>query len=279
VNQSLKAAMNIKSKIKNSYKRAIFNLSANHNTLFGIIYKFFYKPRKDSLSGFTSLFSKSLNKITVIQIGANDGINNDPIHKFIRRDSWQGVLLEPQKYVFEKYLKPLYSKSDGIVVLNAALDYNDGHKPIFKLAFSNSRWATGLTSFNRKVLEMAVDSGAVEIQAKKEGIILPEKKDDYISEEKVMCISTSSMLRQNNIEKIDWLQIDTEGFDYEIIKMFNIDETRPTVISYENMHLSEEDKKSCIDYLISKNYKIRNFEGNTLAMRNPLNQFERFFKV
>jgi FkbM family methyltransferase len=271
--------MNIKSKIKNTYKRAVFNLSASHSKSFGNIYKYFYKPQKNSLSDFTSQFSKSLDKVTVIQIGANDGINNDPIHKFIRRDKWKGVLLEPQKYVFEMYLRPLYRKTDDIVVLNAALDYNDGFKPIFKLAVSNSRWATGLTSFNRKVLEMAVESGSVETQAKKEGITLPENKEEYISEEKVLCISTSTLLKQNNIEKIDWLQIDTEGFDFEVIKMFNIDKTRPAVISYENMHLSEEDKKSCVDYLKSNNYMIRDFEGNTLAMRKPLKQFESFFQI
>jgi FkbM family methyltransferase len=271
--------MNIKPKIKNLYKKAIFNLSANHNTLFGFIYKYFYKPQKNSLPYFTSLFSRSLNKVTVVQIGANDGINNDPIHKFIRRDKWSGVLLEPQKYVFDKYLEPLYRKTEGIIVLNAAIDNNDGVKPIYKLAVSNSRWATGLTSFNRKVLEMAVESGSVDWQAGKEGITPPANKEEYISEEKVLCISSTSLLKQYGIEKIDWLQIDTEGFDYEVIKMFQIEHTKPTVISYENMHLSESDKKSCIDYLMNNDYKIRNFEGNTLAMREPLNQFRCFFNA
>lgn len=269
--------MNLKAKIKNSYKRAIFNLSANHSNLFGLIYKYMYVPGKDSLSELTSEFSKSRNKVTVIQIGANDGINNDPIHKFIRRDKWTGVLLEPQKYVFEKYLEPLYLNSKGITVLNAALDVNDGFKPIYKLSVSNSRWATGLTSFNRKVVEAAISSGTVEIQAKKEGITLPANKEAYISEEKVMCISTTSLLKKYNIEKLDWLQIDTEGFDYEVIKMFNIENTKPTVISYENMHLSANDKKSCIEYLIKNNYRIRNFDGNTLAMKDPEGHFSRYF--
>jgi FkbM family methyltransferase len=269
--------MTIKAYLKTAYKRAIFKLSANHNSLFGDLYKYFYRPEDDSLEGFTSRFSQSLKKVTVVQVGANDGINNDPIHKFIRRDKWAGVLLEPQKYVFEKYLKPLYRNTKDITVLNAALDNNDGFKPIYKLAVSNSRWATGLTSFNRKVLENAVESGSVEIQAKKEGINLPENKDEFIVEEKVLCISTPTLLKQNNIKNIDWLQIDTEGFDYEVIKMFNIKVTRPKVISYENMHLSEGDKKECIDYLRENGYKSRNFDGNTVAMMEPLDQFTTFF--
>jgi hypothetical protein len=117
------------------------------------------------------------------------------------------------------------------------------------------------------------------MQAKKEGITLPVNKEEYISEEKVLCISTSTLLKQNRIGKIDWLQIDTEGFDYEVIKMFNIEQTKPTVISYENMHLSEEDKNSCINYLVINNYQVRDFGANTLAMKNPLNQFERFFQI
>ena len=269
--------MKFKSKIKHSYKKKVFNLSANHPKLFGFIYRYFYKPENGSLSDFTSRFSKSLKNVTVVQIGANDGINNDPIHKFIRRDKWNGLLLEPQKYVYEKYLLPLYKNYNAITVINAALDNVDGFKPIYKLAVSNSRWATGLTSFNRKVLEMAIDSGSVEKQAKKEGIVLPKNKKEYISEEKVLCISPAMLLKQYKIDKLDWLQIDTEGFDYEVIKMFNIEKTSPTVISYENMNLSADDKKSCTEYLIKNNYRVRNFDGNTLAMKNPEEQFRRYF--
>lgn len=270
--------MNFKSKITAYYKGIVFNLSASNSFIFTLFYKVLYKPKKGSLNDFTNRFSKLAGTVTVVQIGANDGINNDPIHKFIKRDHWHGVLLEPQKYVFEKYLKPLYSKTKGIIVMNAALDVTDGFKPIYKVAVSNSRWATGLTSFNRKILEEAVKSGSIERQAKKEGSPLPGSKDEYIAEESVECISTETLLRRAGIGKVDWLQIDTEGFDFEIIKMFNIGVTRPTVIVYENIHLSSSDRQNCINHLKTNGYVCSDFESNTLAMMNPPESLKMFFK-
>jgi FkbM family methyltransferase len=272
-----RSEMNFKSKVKAIYKGIVFSLSASNSLIFTIFYNIFYKPEKGSLDDFTSRFSRLTGKVTVIQIGANDGINNDPIHKFIKRDHWQGVLLEPQKFVFEKYLKPLYRKTKGITVMNAALDTLDGSKPIYKIAVSNSRWATGLTSFNRKILEEAVRSGYIERQTKKEGCPLPENKDDYIAEESVECICTETLLKKAGIEKTDWLQIDTEGFDFEIIKMFNIGTTNPTVIVYENLHLSSDQREECINHLKTNHYVVRDYGANTLAMRNPPEILKRFF--
>jgi FkbM family methyltransferase len=269
--------MNLKAKAKALYKGVIFRLSASNSVIYTSFYRNFYKPAPGTISEFTSLFSNSRKDVTVVQVGANDGMHNDPIHRFIRRDNWQGVLLEPQRYVFEKYLSPLYRKTKGIVTLNAALDVKDGSKPIFKIAFSNSRWAHGLTSFNRSVLEEAVRSGYVANQAIKEGCRLPEKREDYITEEQVECVSTRSLVERYGLEKIDWLQIDTEGFDFEIIKMFNINITKPEVIVYENLHFSDDLKEECMVYLRNNGYLCRSYGPNTLSMRAPAEGFERFF--
>jgi len=271
--------MNFKSKVKAYYKGIVFNLSARNSLIFTIFYSVFYKPVRDSLDDFTSMFSVMTGNITVVQIGANDGINNDPIHKFIKRDRWQGVLLEPQKYVFEKYLKPLYSRTKGIMVLNAALDYTDGFKPIYKISVSNSRWATGLTSFNREILEEAVKSGYIDREANKEGSPLPEERNEYIAEESVECISTQTLLRRAGIKKTNWLQIDTEGFDFEIIKIFNIAVNKPTVIVYENLHLSPSTRDECISYLSLNGYTSQDYGANTLAMLNPPEELKHFFKT
>jgi FkbM family methyltransferase len=261
--------MNVKARAKALYKNMVFRLSASGCFLYPAFYRYFYKPGEDTIFSFTDRFSKSRQQVTVVQIGANDGIHNDPVHRFIKRDKWTGVLLEPQSYVFEKYLKPLYAKNKNITVLNAALDTADGTKPIYKVAVSDSRWAHGLTSFNRSILEEAVKSGYIERQAKKEGTVLPDNKEKYIAEEKVNCISTNTLVEKYNLKKIDWLQIDTEGFDFEIIKMFNIAVTKPEVIVYENLHFSAGQQNECLAFLKSHNYTCRDFGPNTLAVLNP----------
>ncbi|WP_332912088.1 FkbM family methyltransferase [Algoriphagus boritolerans] len=102
-------------------------------------YRYLYSPKKGSLSEFLSTYSLSKKgDFTVIQIGANDGISNDPIHKFIKRDNWKGVLLEPQNFVFTEFTQKIYSKNTGITVLNAAIGPEDGTLPMYKIGFSST---------------------------------------------------------------------------------------------------------------------------------------------
>lgn len=217
---------------------------------------------------FIDQYSRAHKNITVVQVGANDGFNHDPIHIFIKRDQWNGVLLEPQKEVYRKYLKKLHRKSKGMYTLNAALDHESGEKPIYKIAFSQARWATGLTTFKKFSLEKVIASGYVEKAAKKEGVKLPANKENYIKRETISCISLDLLLQKYNLKNIDWLQIDTEGFDFEIIKMFRIDQTKPKVIVYENDHLKEDEKQQCLELLTKHRYQIKKFGKNTVAMRN-----------
>jgi FkbM family methyltransferase len=229
-------------------------------------YQYFYHPRKDSLSYQIDLLSKKVDDFFVIQIGANDGITHDPIHKFIKRDKWKGVLLEPQKDVFENLLKPLYAKQEGIILVQAALGHKEGETTIYRIGFSQDRWATGLTSFNKSVLVKAFASGHVARQAAKQGISVPDDPSQHIIEEKVPVITSRSLLTTYKVEKIDLLQIDSEGFDFEIIKMFDLTEVRPTYISYENSHLSPTDRVLCESHLRENEYQILHFGGNSLAL-------------
>lgn len=268
----------LKNKARQIYKDFIFHLSASNHPLFIAYYKKGYKPRKGAIAEFTDLFSRKNPGLTVVQVGANDGFNHDPIHKFIKRDQWQGVLLEPQPLVYHQYLKRLHEKSRGIHTLNAALDYQDGTSTIYKVSFSNARWATGLTTFDRSVLEKVVQSEHVKACAYKEGVLIPKKVEDRIQAVQIQSISPSSLLKKYLISRIDWLQIDTEGFDFEIIKMFDIGNTRPTVIVFEHDQLSEEERKNCFAHLHSHGYQLKSYGRDALAIRSAEPAYHRFLQ-
>lgn len=209
-------------------------------------YKYLFKPKPGSLSDLLDRFSRSIgNGFTVIQVGANDGITHDPIHKFIKRDRWTGVLLEPQKDVFEQKLSKLYRKHPEINAINCALGDEDGSTNIYKIGFSTARWATGLASFNRAHLLEAFESGHVIKQAAKEGITIPEDTAKYIVAEKVKVLCPETILSKYNLSKIDMLQIDAEGFDFEVVKLFKIDKTNPKLVCFESSHLSKEEYAEC----------------------------------
>ena len=263
--------------ISEYYRLTRFKFSAGNSWLFIAYYKYIYKPKEDSLDSFLNEYSLSkINTLTVVQIGANDGITNDPIHKFIKRDNWRGVLLEPQFFVYENYLKKIYQRNKEIHTLCAAIGVKDDKQYLYKIGFCDMRWATGLASFFKENVEKAFSTGFVQKKCSKYNIKLPSASERIKSEE-VMVISPETLLNRYNITTIDLLQIDVEGFDFEVIKIFDIQKTRPKTIIFEHIHLNENEMKLCIEHLKNNNYAVRSIGANTLAMLYHLGNFSKYF--
>ncbi len=255
-------------------------MSASNNPLFIGFYRNFYNPKKGSLSDFLSQYSKSKpGNFTVVQIGANDGITHDPIHKFIKRDDWKGVLLEPQPDVFNEFLTKIYAKNKGITPLCAAIGEKDGTQPIYKVGFSSMRWATGLASFSKEKIAQAFEDGIVASNCRRFGIEVPTDKSQWISHEDVQVIAPATLIQTYNLQHIDLLQIDAEGYDLEVIRIFDIPKTRPQAIIFENVGLNAADYAACLQLLEEQNYQLKKFGPNTLALQKPLGEFASFFNA
>jgi len=272
--------LNLKRNLQQRWKMIRFNLSASNNPLFIGFYRNFYKPKKGSLSDFLSQYSKSKpGNFTVVQIGANDGITHDPIHKFIKRDDWKGVLLEPQPDVFNEFLTKIYAKNKGIHPLCAAIGEKDGSQPIYKVGFSSMRWATGLASFSKEKIEQAFKDGIVASNCKRFGIEIPADQSQWISQEEVQVIAPATLIQTYGLDHIDLLQIDAEGYDLEVIRIFDIPKTRPQAIIFENVGLNAADYAACLHLLEEQNYQLKKFGPNTLALQKPLGEFASFFNA
>ncbi len=264
--------------LQSQWKSLRFHLSASDHPLFIGFYKYLYQPGKGSLSEFLSAYSLSKKgDFTVIQIGANDGITHDPIHKFIKRDAWKGVLLEPQPYVYQRFLKKIYAKNKGIKTVCAAIGEKDGTQDIFKIGFSDMRWATGLASFSREKVEKAFEDGIVAANCSKFGIAIPKDKYGWISKEKVEVISPQTLIKRYGIRNIDLLQIDAEGYDLEVIRIFDLPRTQPSAIVFENVGLTKTDYDSCLSLLHAHGYFTQEFGPNTLGLKKTERTYMEFF--
>ncbi len=255
--------------IKRQIKKYLFSLrfwlSKTNNPLFLYYYNHIYKTKKGSLSEKIDQFSSNAsNNIFVLQVGANDGISNDPIHKFIKRDHWSGLLIEPQPQVFQNYLTKLHQRNAQIQVLHAAIGPNKGNLPLYKLAFSEDRWATGLASFNKEHLLKAIEAGDVQRQCRKNNISFPSEPKDQITIEHVEVWTVRQLLEVYQITRIDLLMIDTESYDFEIIKLV-MPEIEPKHIIYEHEHLSQKDLMACREMLTKKGYDLQCYGSNTWA--------------
>jgi len=77
--------------------------------------------RKDPVYNFFDDYSKRYGSaIKFLQIGANDGLRNDPIREHILRNQWDGVLVEPIPGIFE-ILVNNYNKLPELEFVNAAI--------------------------------------------------------------------------------------------------------------------------------------------------------------
>ncbi|MEZ4722840.1 MAG: FkbM family methyltransferase [Flavobacteriales bacterium] len=266
----------MKNKIRYFFKRVYKRFRAwwngSDNPFVIIYFRFIFKPKPGSVEQFLDLYSKSTDDFFVVQIGANDGITHDPVHPFIKRDRWSGVLLEPQHYVFEHELKIVYRKHHNLRLVNAALGTVDGITKLYAIGFSNERWATGLARFDRLSLEAMFESGKIAKRAKKAGQSLPEDQTKWIEEHNIRSVTVKTLIKESDVSKIDLLMIDTEGFDAEVVKMFIADDILPNAIVYESFQLSEEDKKECESLLLSKHFLLKDIGPNTVAWQHGLNE-------
>jgi FkbM family methyltransferase len=189
-----------------------------------------------------------------IQIGSNDGKTGDPIYEYVVKYGWRGILIEPVPYLYEK-LKSTYAGRTGLVFENIAIADEDGYKTFYRVEENdepgNPFWYDQLGSFCKEVVL-------------KHRHIVPNLEKHLVSEQ-IPCISLDSLLQKHGVSKLNLLNIDTEGYDYEIIKTVPFGRIKPYVILYEHKHLSGHDKQACASLLTEQGYHILEIQGDTFA--------------
>jgi FkbM family methyltransferase len=193
-----------------------------------------------------------INNISFLQIGACDGIIADSVFEYAKKYNWDGVLVEPIPYLFER-LKINYGWSKKVRFENSAVSHNSVPRKMHMVAeeFIDKLpdWSIGISSFydNRNAI------GYHDI-------------NPYTKEITVNCIDFNSLLIKYNIHNIDLLQIDVEGYDYEIIKQIDFNNIVPKIVRYEHANISTEDNLSCKTLLKSAGYTTYDEGYDTICL-------------
>lgn len=185
-----------------------------------------------------------------VQIGANDGKRADDSYEFITQHYLKGIVVEPLSDMFAA-LSENYAAQPQIIKVNKAIHASAESMPLFRIKSDAGvpDWCHGIASFDKEHL---LDGG------KKVADI-----EQYIIEESVACISLNNLFSTNNVQTISFLQIDTEGYDYEIIKMIDFNNIKPAIIRYECSVISKSDNQACIELLSRQGYHFFD-EGNDI---------------
>ena len=187
----------------------------------------------------------------VVQVGANDGRRGDPIVDAIVNYDWSGILIEPLQTPYES-LREFHSDRPKIIVENCAISDTDGTTEMFMEAGGRSTLAS----------------------MKPERNVLRNQEADLVPVE-VQSSTFDTLLTKHDVEKIDFLQIDTEGFDFQILKMFDIGKWRPLAINLEFYCLPLEERLEIFEMLSSHGY-IWKFTGMDLLAVDAQRISKRF---
>jgi FkbM family methyltransferase len=221
------------------------------------------QPQNGEVLPLTALIRQrfALNEpVFFVQIGANDGIMNDPIYDLVIASQWRGLLIEPIKATYDALCENYRHKSD-LLLANCAIADEPGSRIIYSFKYNDDIFQQ-LFSLVPEKLESSRNEVARLCQC------MPE--DLQIVGGQVWCETLENLLKRYGVEKIDFIIMDVEGYEWNIIKSYNFDYLKPKIVIYEKTHLSEEDQTASMAYLAKFGYRLEAVDDNIVAELVPV---------
>jgi FkbM family methyltransferase len=212
----------------------------------------------DPLDLLLSSYRARGEEINIVQVGACDGSNNDPINHYVRQGMARAVLIEPNPFAFAR-LQKAYAGAEGVTLIQSAVGTHDGETFLYRV---------------KKVdkMDSEVDLTLQVASFYREHLESHGKKPSEIEKIAVPCRSLFSLVSELGLTKIDLLQIDAEGFDAAVVRMALEMQITPTCINFEHIHLVSADRRPLFKLLKEKGYLLGFDAWNILAVKESLMQ-------
>lgn len=173
-----------------------------------------------------------------VELGANDGISQSNTYYYEKYKKWSGILIEP---ILHKYIECKKSRSDkNKYYCNACVSFTH-NKEFVKLLFSNLMTiSTNLQSDINDKFAHANHSNT--IRKNKEEVI------EFFAKAKTL---DSILIECDAPKKIDFLSVDVEGAEIEVLKGINF-------VSHEFKYILVESREieKISNFLSKHNYNI-----------------------
>jgi FkbM family methyltransferase len=169
----------------------------------------------------------------------------------LAKDGWKGLIVEPVPEYFDKI-----ERVDGVIYENVAIGPGSGDIPFFYIpqsvidANGLPAWARGLGSFK-----------------KIHPIIASNKWEHFVKEIDVVMMTVEGLLEKHGVKKIDYLKIDTEGYDCEILKDFDLDKVQEVL--FEHKHCPKDSLNRELGRLNENNFDY-SFEGDNIMAKKRI---------
>jgi FkbM family methyltransferase len=224
-----------------------------------ILSKTIYKNNFKTPDFFKYYFLQEKKKF-IVQVGGNDGLQNDPLRQFlVNKGNYSTIIFEPIKYYYDQ-LCDLYTNREDIKLENFYVSNENLNKKIYYLNpkicnelngegfFDN--WAHGLGSFDKDSILKAIDDNSFRgknyinnIKRFKENIIHEPVKSFQLKNIKFPA-NTSNLL-----------VIDVQGFELEVLESLSFKEKIDYIVYEDDKPLSIKSKK-IRNLLVKNRYKL-----------------------
>ncbi len=177
-----------------------------------------------------------------VDVGAHDGVDLNNTLFFEATHNWRGINIEPITSVYNR----LITNRPYSINLNLAVNDTDGDVT-FRENVGYSEMLSGIEShYNSEHIERIngeINRGVTSSSILK---IIEGKRLDTI-------------FNQHDIKHINYLSVDVEGGEYNVIQSINFDCVFIDVIGFEdNYGVTHPKTKSVIDHLLTKNFNMLN---------------------
>jgi FkbM family methyltransferase len=184
------------------------------------------------------------DQIRIVQVGAYDGLEQDPLVHVLSDGRVEAILVEPQAEPY-RILVRTFAENPRIRIENVAVSDRSGkgllHVPT----------AAGVSPF---------------------ASLRPTYRFRLSSHQQVpvQLMTVSDLLAKHGWTNIDMLQIDAEGYDLAILKMVFDTGLLPAIVNLESYHLQREERAELRRLFAYHGYNFLDWGFDTLAIRRPL---------
>lgn len=190
---------------------------------------------------------------TFVQVGANDGRRGDPIYELVRDLGLRGLLVEPQPEPFAT-LEKNYEGVEGLRFENAAVTDEDGPA---EMVTTLDRSTIGSMTPTRNILKL--------------------RKEQELAKIVVAGLTFDSIMKRQQMDRFDLLQIDTEGFDYRVLRQVDLRRRGVKVVNLEYYCLPVSERLAACEQLDAADFVWDFGRMDLLAVRRDV--FEDAFCV
>lgn len=195
--------------------------------------------------------------IDFIQIGANVGnTENDPVYEKVIKLGWGGILIEPNPKAFNQLLLN-YKSCNNLFFENIAIGDTIGDITFFvdNYHIDNNGKGEGTSQHASCSQHIIVNK-------------LEHKPEEITAIKCPVTTLTNLWLKYNITGAVQWLFVDTEGFDSKILLSTDFNIVKVKNIQYEWVHITQDEINKVDTHLKNAGYKFVSQQGEDIIYTN-----------